>query len=118
MRLKHVGMNPICAAVRQEHEDFVGEYHPSCCRWPKSCSSELYEYYPENDVEIPKKLRVMRVRGVGPGTKFDWAVFGYHPTAPGTITLWKYFPNFDSANSFARLNISWRKLLIAEGLND
>lgn len=91
MKVKYKGENPICARIRSEHEDFVGEYHPYCCRWPKSCSSSMSEFYPEYDFEIPKKFKVRRVIGFDSNTLFDWMIYGYHPNHNGTITFLKYF---------------------------
>lgn len=117
MRLKVVGMIPNCAAIKAEHEDFIGEYHPSCCRWPKSCSPNMVEFYPENEVEVPKKFRISRTPGIEVGNDFSWMLYGYHPTAQSsTITLLKYFSTFEDANAFLKLGITWKILLKYEGV--
>lgn len=115
MKIKYKGENPICQQLRDLNPGFTGEYHPACCRFPKSCSSGVYEFYPEDAVEQPKRVRVFRVKGVGPGTMFDWAVYGLHPTASSTITLFKYFASAEEAYSFVDRAKDWRQVLIEEG---
>lgn len=100
MRLKYVGKNPICVERFNNSETEIPDYHPNCCRFPKSCSSDLFEFIPENEVEFPKKVRVKRMEGVGPGTQFDWAIYGQHPNSKGLITLYKFFPTLDAAHNF------------------
>ena len=36
----------------------TGEYNPSCCRFPKSCSATVYseEHVTEDDLELPAAL--------------------------------------------------------------
>lgn len=116
MKMKYKGENPYCQVIRDQSEGFIGEYHPNCCRFPKSCSSGMYEFYPEDALEQPKKIHITRVKGIGPGTIYDWLVYGMHPTAARTITLFKYFPSFDEARSFVGRKITWDQLLKEEGL--
>ena len=116
MKFKYKGESPICQEIRDRSEYFIVKYHPNCCRFPKACSSSIYELYPEDDLEQPKKLRICRVQGLGPGTIFDWQVYGLHPGAPRTVTLLKYFPSIDEAQAFANRRITWEQLLKEEGL--
>jgi hypothetical protein len=116
MRLKYVGVNPICKVIQDSTEGFFDGYHPNCCRYPKSCSSGMYELYPEADLEVPKKVRILRVKGVGPGTFVDWMAIGYHPEAKSTVTLLKYFHTQKEGFDFLDTIGSWEQLLKSEGL--
>lgn len=118
MRLKYVGVNPICKEIRDNTEEgFTDGYHPNCCRFPKSCSSGIYEFYPEVDAEVPSKVRIIRQKGVGPGTFVDWMLIGYHPKAKGTVTLLKYFPSQQAGIDFINTIGSLENLLKSEGLS-
>lgn len=116
MRLKYRGVSPECQQIMDEYDDFTGEYHPACCRWPKSCSSGLYEFYPEDDVEVPLRIRVKRIEGIGPGTFADWIAYGYHQNAAETITFLKYFATLDDAHRFIAGMTTWQQLLKDEGI--
>ena len=118
MKLKYIGINPICKEIQDRTEGFMDGYHPNCCRFPKSCSSGIYELYPEDDVEAPTKIKIHRVKGVGPGTFIDWMIIGRHPKAKGTVTLLKYFSSHTDALTFVTNITSWQKLLSDEGLYD
>lgn len=119
MRLKYVGMNPICQEIYNSYppDTNVGDTHPRCCRFPKSCSSGMYEFYPETDIEIPKKVKLGRTEGIGPRTPFDWYILGYHPKQKSTITLYKFFSSFDKAQEFLLSKKDWVQILIDEGLS-
>ena len=77
---------------------------------------KMYEFYPEDEVEVPKKVRVCRLKGVGPGTIFDWIVYGLHPASHSTITLFKYFPSMEEAHNFVSNMSDWEQVLRDEGL--
>ena len=116
MKLKYVGVNPICKEIQDNTEGYFDGYHPNCCRFPKSCSSGIYEFYPESDVEVPKKVRILRQKGIGPGTFVDWMAIGYHPTSKNTITLLKYFHTQQEGFDFLDKFTTWQDLLVSEDM--
>ena len=75
-----------------------------------------YEFYPEDDVEVPTKFYVRRNQDIGPGTEFDWVAYGYHPKSRGTITLLKYFSTMQEARRFIQSLSSLEELLKSENL--
>ena len=77
---------------------------------------KMYEFYPEDDVEVPTKFYVRRNQDIGPGTEFDWIAYGYHPKARGTITLVKYFSTMQEAHRFIKSLSGWEELLKSENL--
>lgn len=116
MKLKYIGVNPICKEIQDNTEGYFDGYHPNCCRFPKSCSSGIYEFYPESDIEVPKKIRLLRLKGVGPGTFVDWMAIGYHPTAKTTVTLLLYFHTQQEGFDFIDNFTTWQDLLISKGM--
>ena len=94
MKLKYVGMNPVCKEIQDATE----------------------EYFDGSDIEVPKKIRLLRQKGIGPGTFVDWMAIGYHPTAKTTVTLLLYFHTQQEGFDFIDNFTTWQDLLISKGM--
>ena len=105
LETRFVGVNPYCAA--QWPEAAAGEYNPACCRFPKSCSADLFEMEPvvdwsPDEAELRRQIDqfvVMRVRcqSVFQDVDSEWkaVVRGYN--SRGEEILLKLFPTLAAA---------------------